>query len=58
MATSSINSVLCAVRTAIAFAIARGEPFRVELPKTKTQAFSPKPTKPFFADMPRLCRAS
>jgi hypothetical protein len=32
-------------------AIARGEPFRVEMPKTKTQLFAPKPATRFFAEM-------
>jgi hypothetical protein len=39
-------------------AIARGEPFRVETPKTKTQLFSPVPAKQFFGDMTSSCKPS
>jgi hypothetical protein len=38
-------------------AIARGEPFRVVLPKTTTQRFAPKAAKRFFADMAAHCKS-
>jgi hypothetical protein len=39
-------------------AIARGEPFRVETPKTKTQLFSPMPARQFFGEMTSSCKPS
>ncbi len=37
-------------------AIARGEPFRVVLPKTTTQLFAPKAARPFFEEMAFHCK--
>ena len=37
-------------------AIARGEPFRVVLPKTTTQLFAPKAARPFFEEMATHCK--
>lgn len=39
-------------------AIARGEPFRIELPKVKTQLFSPKDAVRFFREMAAHCKAA
>lgn len=39
-------------------ALARGEPFRVELLKTKTQLFSPKPARSLFVAMASFCKPS
>jgi hypothetical protein len=39
-------------------AIARGNPFRIELPKTKTQRFSPKAVQPLFVAMKAFCKAN
>jgi len=36
--------------------IARGEPFRVVLPKTTTQLFEPKAARPFFEEMATNCK--
>jgi len=41
----------------ILVAIARGEPFRVQLPKVKTQLFSPEPAKQFFIELTSSCKA-
>ncbi len=38
-------------------AMARGEPFRVQLPKAKTQLFSPEPAKQFFIALRSSCKA-
>jgi len=38
-------------------AIARGEPFRAQLPKAKTQLFSPEPAKQFFIALTSSCNA-
>jgi hypothetical protein len=38
-------------------AIARDEPFRVRLPKAKTELFSPEPAKQFFIAVTSSCNA-
>ena len=44
-------------REPVLAAIARGEPFRVQLPKAKTQLFSPLPAKQFFIEMTSSCKS-
>jgi len=39
-------------------AIARGEPFRIVLPKATTQLFAPKPAKRVFREMAAHCKAA